>query len=568
MLSALAKYHRRVGTSLRFALFFGAAFLWFACSGEDADGKVLATVGERQIRENVFVDEYQQFLMRTGATDNGLARRSLLKNFVSNALLINEAYHRGYDSDETGRREIDRIRVQELLDAYYRKYVVAPAKIEEADLQRLYIWANTRLKVRHLYAADQAGAESLYARLQKGESFETLARGVFEDPSLRDSGGLLGYFSLDELDPAFEEAAYGLQVGEVSHPVRTADGYSIIRVDDRIVKPLLTETEYAQSRPRLERFWRRRLTKLGGRHLVDSLAQQLEIRFEAQTLADLYRAFRELPGHGEEEGLASAIPVGPEDRPLLHSTAGTWTVATFRDKVRFTSPQQHRWIRSEGRFKDFISGLVVREHILSNARREGMDRTADYEAQVEEAVDKWLLERIEDTLYREFEIPEDSLMAFYEANRESMVSPPQMRLQEIVVENNQKADQIAARLRRGEAFGSLAREFSVRAFSAERDGELGWVTRAEMGSQADAVFALSRGKWIGPIAENERYFFFKCLDILPSRLLSFQEARPGIEANLRALTWKNRMRTEKVDQIRQRVPVASWPRKLRDVKLN
>ena len=60
-----------------------------------------------------------------------------------------------------------------------------------------------------------------------------LAKTSFNDPMLRDNGGSLGYFTVDEIDPAFEEAAFAPKIGELSQPVRTNDGYSIIRVDDR-----------------------------------------------------------------------------------------------------------------------------------------------------------------------------------------------------------------------------------------------------------------------------------------------------------------------------------------------
>ena len=59
-------------------------------------------------------------------------------------------------------------------------------------------------------------ADSLYNLLQNGATFESLAPSVFRDPELASSGGDLGYFSLDEMDIAFEEQAYSMQPGQIT----------------------------------------------------------------------------------------------------------------------------------------------------------------------------------------------------------------------------------------------------------------------------------------------------------------------------------------------------------------
>ena len=74
-------------------------------------------------------------------------------------------------------------------------------------------------------------ANKLLARIKSGESFEAVAKASSEDPGSAASGGDLGYFGRDQMDPAFEAAAYAMKEGEVSDPVKSSFGYHIIKLE-------------------------------------------------------------------------------------------------------------------------------------------------------------------------------------------------------------------------------------------------------------------------------------------------------------------------------------------------
>ena len=74
--------------------------------------------------------------------------------------------------------------------------------------------------------------EDIQDELNKGADFETLAQTYSDCPSAA-QGGDLGYFSRGQMVPEFENAAFNLEIGEVSEPVLTEFGYHLIRVDDK-----------------------------------------------------------------------------------------------------------------------------------------------------------------------------------------------------------------------------------------------------------------------------------------------------------------------------------------------
>ena len=84
------------------------------------------------------------------------------------------------------------------------------------------------IKARHILVNQEFEAGDLLKKLESGESFETLAEKFSQCPSSR-QGGDLGEFGRGQMVPPFEEAAFALEVGEVSGPVRTAFGYHLIQ---------------------------------------------------------------------------------------------------------------------------------------------------------------------------------------------------------------------------------------------------------------------------------------------------------------------------------------------------
>jgi peptidyl-prolyl cis-trans isomerase C len=71
------------------------------------------------------------------------------------------------------------------------------------------------------------------ARVAKGEDFNKVASEVSEDPSAKQNGGDLNFFAKGQMVPEFSDAAFKLEKGKVSDPVKTQYGFHIIKVTDK-----------------------------------------------------------------------------------------------------------------------------------------------------------------------------------------------------------------------------------------------------------------------------------------------------------------------------------------------
>ena len=66
-------------------------------------------------------------------------------------------------------------------------------------------------------------------KIKNGEKFGTLAKEFSMDKGSGKKDGNLGYFTKGTMVKPFEEAAFKLQIGEISVPIKTEFGYHIIK---------------------------------------------------------------------------------------------------------------------------------------------------------------------------------------------------------------------------------------------------------------------------------------------------------------------------------------------------
>jgi len=95
---------------------------------------------------------------------------------------------------------------------------------------------------RHILVATEEEAKAIQAQLKKGADFATLAKEKSKDPGAAE-GGDLGYFTKEQMVPEFSEAAFKLDKGQISDPVKTQFGWHIIKVEDKRTKPTPTFDE-------------------------------------------------------------------------------------------------------------------------------------------------------------------------------------------------------------------------------------------------------------------------------------------------------------------------------------
>jgi peptidyl-prolyl cis-trans isomerase C len=99
----------------------------------------------------------------------------------------------------------------------------------QSDVSRL----GEEVRARQIVVASGEEAESILAALNAGGAFENVARELSLDKSTSGTGGDLGYFSRDQVDPAIAAAAFSIAIGAYSRPVQTEHGWHVLQVLDK-----------------------------------------------------------------------------------------------------------------------------------------------------------------------------------------------------------------------------------------------------------------------------------------------------------------------------------------------
>lgn len=88
---------------------------------------------------------------------------------------------------------------------------------------------SVKIKCSHILVKKQGEALEILDKIKKGKKFGKLAKELSIDSGSAKKDGNLGYFTKGMMVKPFEEAAFKLQIGEISEPVKTEFGYHIIK---------------------------------------------------------------------------------------------------------------------------------------------------------------------------------------------------------------------------------------------------------------------------------------------------------------------------------------------------
>lgn len=215
--------------------------------------------------QDITVSEFMSVYQKNNVEGEVLDRKSLeeyLDLYINFKLKVKEAEELGLDTVSSFINELKGYR-----DQLARPYFVDD-KLNEKLLHEAYARKKTDIRASHIlisidqYAppADTLEAYNKIMEIRKRivenkEDFGEVAMEVSDDPSARDmpargfqparkgNKGDIGYFSVFDMVYPFEEAAYKLNVGEVSMPVRTQFGYHLIKLQDK--KPALGKVQVA-----------------------------------------------------------------------------------------------------------------------------------------------------------------------------------------------------------------------------------------------------------------------------------------------------------------------------------
>ncbi len=205
-----------------------------------------------------------------GQTMGSFYETNLLDQLISDLLLVDAAEKEGITiSDEELQGELDNFKAYLDTEEKYKEFLTnygmsedylknslkneylinhyLSVKIEnlqptDQELETLFkdLKMNEKVRASHILVDTEDEAKAVIDRINKGESFEDLAKELSKDTGSAANGGDLDYFEYVDMVQPFSEAAFNMEVGEVSKPVESKFGYHVIKVTDKKVDDAVT----------------------------------------------------------------------------------------------------------------------------------------------------------------------------------------------------------------------------------------------------------------------------------------------------------------------------------------
>ena len=363
--------------------------IFFSCNQKHEPE--IAQIDGDIITLNVYLTRYQTFLSKTHQTDNLSNRYNLLNLLIDEAIIMEYAEEKGISEKIEKSPQMEKDKNQLLLNTFYKQEIKPKLIAGETELRRMYTWSKSSIHVRHLFSRTKQGILDIQNQLNSGDSWEKIALNCFTDPLLSSNGGDLGFRKLGELDPAFEEVAFQLTDGEISPPVMTGDGYSIIQLLEREYDPFLIENDYLLMKDRLDIIAKIYKKRPAVRKYTDRVYNQLRLVFNHKNLLQLLSEIKSLKGEESVE-IKSASP----DLNIVKSLSlkTYWTSADILEKCRTLSQEKIARMNSVENAESIISGLFVREMLLKKAVESNLHHDADFMKQVDELKRKHIVQSI------------------------------------------------------------------------------------------------------------------------------------------------------------------------------
>lgn len=208
-------------------------------------------IDEERLDQQLQVDALNQYIfeivLRDGAEELGVdvteediekSRAEIAAQFGGEDAFYTQLEQQGLDREEVDR-QLEVVALQEAMITE-----LGPG-VSDEEVQEAY---DAGAPARHILVADEAEADQVVERIENGEDFAKVAEETSTDGTAQ-QGGDLGFVQPGATVPAFEDALFGAEEGELVGPVESQFGFHVIQ---RLEKPAFEDVE-EEIRTQLER---------------------------------------------------------------------------------------------------------------------------------------------------------------------------------------------------------------------------------------------------------------------------------------------------------------------------
>lgn len=380
--------------------------------------------------------------------------------------------------------------------------------------------------------------DTVLIKLNAGESFDDVAKQYSMDPGSKDKGGDLGFFERRMMVKEFDEAAFNLEIGQMSKVVKTNFGYHVIKCTDKQpIAPFESEKE------NLKKVYRQGRFNDDYNIFVDILRTKYSYQQNQQTI-DFLLANSEGFHFGEEHPkkdeagtmtLFSAAGKNFDAVSILQRIGQDKEYAAKDLKVETFEPSLKK-ISGEVLLEEDAMSLDKRDPQFSSLMKDYRDGIYIFKLQEEEVWNKLSVDSIK-------------LYNYWDENKSNYVMPDKISFSEIYSSKDSLINLYYSILQAGENFDSIAIKYTERPGFKTKAGNYGLVDVTSSVLSREANKLQNPGEYSAPFKNGAGYSIFKLNSKEPSRVKSFEEAKPEVSGTVQEMESK-RLENEYISSLK------------------
>jgi len=408
----------------------------FSCSGNKDKGTqedvIIAKVGNKVITAKDFKTSFEFSFapFRQGPNQ----RKTYLDYLIKELLIANEGYAKGFNNSHYVKARVTNRRNNDLLQAFYTKYVHGKVKIPEKEIEeatkkatikfRLIIW-----ELPTLYEANKAYSEAKKSNL---EDYIQQQISKLEIKNVKKE-----YFETDWLDyldlkPELLAEIQKLEIGKTSKPIPFGDGYALFQVLGINREPIKSdELKYGARRKRIEaRLFNIQSDKIVHK-LMDSLLTPLDVKAKGKVIDQMVQPLFQwvvagLPEYGSlVQNLKEATDTSQfylrELTRLLPETLVKYSKGTITVEDYFNYMNYHRRIINQSKTPNEIKNNLIMEignmiknnHFIGIAEKEGYQDSANIVHDLQLWEQKWTYDAYRSHLVDTITVTKEEMESYF-----------------------------------------------------------------------------------------------------------------------------------------------------------
>lgn len=486
---------------------------------------IIAQVGDKAITLGQFRAFSRDIPKYLQSEKTGLERvRNHLQTMIDRELLAVEALDQGIDQSPRFLKKMRRFKEKRLLAVFQAREI--RVKITREEVAEYFEGEGLSRAVRfdEILVEGEDKAAVAVEELRAGKSFSEVAEKYSSGTRTAARGDESAYITPLDVPPDVRDALFSLEVGEVSEPVKRGENrFAIYKLTDAATLGLNDDV--------LRKIYR---TLYIEKYAAQRAAIAAKLRDEYGVAIDRAGWHLFLKKIDDQASFETA-----EERSitLYRHPGGKITTEDFIDAAR-TAKLPLAGFADSAQAVSFADRTVVANAVIVEAAlRAGIHREEAVARALDERREQLLMILLREQLMEdELAVTAEEVRSYYDSHRDDFARP-ELYLQEILVETEEEAQNLAEQIRGGASLGELARMHSTR--PAEQQDEAGNMhihdfERARYSRLVRAAQEAPLGELTGPVEVRGGYSVFKVVS-REEGSQSFAQVKKRVEATVKWL---------------------------------